>query len=119
MVSKVRPLTATPHPSSTVIGQVTSEAAAETGLLAGTPVVIGGGDGACATVGAGSVAPGGAYDYIGSSSWIAVTAERPLYDSQMRTFTYAHLDPELYFPTGTMQCAGGAFDWLAAAAGGE
>ena len=39
------------HPSHTVIGQVTAQAAAETGLLAGTPVVIGGGDGACATVG--------------------------------------------------------------------
>lgn len=99
-------------PSSTVIGQVTREAAAETGLRAGTPVVIGGGDGACATVGAGSVRPGDAYNYIGSSSWIAVTAAQPLYDPQMRTFTFAHLDPELYFPTGTMQCAGGAFDWL-------
>jgi xylulokinase len=30
----------------------------------------------------------------------------------MRTFTFAHLDPKLYFPTGTMQCAGGAYDWL-------
>jgi xylulokinase len=100
------------HPSNTVIGQVTSEAAAETGLLAGTPVVIGGGDGACATVGAGSVSPGDAYNYVGSSSWIAVTAERPLYDPQMRTFTFAHLDPKLYFPTGTMQCAGGSYDWL-------
>jgi xylulokinase len=100
------------RPSSTVIGQVTAEAAAETGLLAGTPVVIGGGDGACATVGAGSVHPGDAYNYIGSSSWIAVTAERPLYDPQMRTFTFAHLDPELYFPTGSMQSAGGSYDWL-------
>ena len=100
------------HPSSTIIGQVTPEAAAETGLLAGTPVVIGGGDGACATVGAGSVHAGDAYNYIGSSSWIAVTAEQPLYDPQMRTFTFAHLDPDLYFPTGTMQCAGGSFDWL-------
>jgi xylulokinase len=99
-------------PSSTVIGQVTPEAADATGLLAGTPVVIGGGDGACATVGAGSVRPGDAYNYIGSSSWIAVTAERPLNDPQMRTFTFAHLDPALYFPTGTMQCAGGSFDWL-------
>jgi xylulokinase len=99
-------------PSSTVIGQVTTEAAASTGLLAGTPVVIGGGDGACATVGAGSVKPGDAYNYIGSSSWIAVTATRPLHDPEMRTFTFAHLDPELYFPTGTMQCAGGSFDWL-------
>jgi xylulokinase len=100
------------YPSTTVVGQVTPQAAAETGLLSGTPVVIGGGDGACATVGAGSVRPGDAYNYIGSSSWIAVTAERPLYDPQMRTFTFAHLDPRLYFPTGTMQCAGGAFDWL-------
>ena len=50
------------HPSNTVIGKVTPEAAAETGLLAGTPVVIGGGDGACATVGAGSVRPGDAYN---------------------------------------------------------
>ena len=100
------------HPSNTVIGKVTPEAAAETGLLAGTPVVIGGGDGACATVGAGSVRPGEAYNYIGSSSWIAVTSEQPLYDPQMRTFTFAHLDSELYFPTGTMQCAGGSFDWL-------
>jgi len=100
------------HPSSTIIGQVTPQAAAETGLLAGTPVVIGGGDGACATVGAGSVHPGDAYNYVGSSSWIAVTAEQPLYDPQMRTFTFAHLDPQLYFPTGTMQCAGGSYDWL-------
>jgi len=100
------------YPSTTVIGKVTAEAAAQTGLLAGTPVVIGGGDGACATVGAGSVRPGDAYNYIGSSSWIAVTAAQPLYDPQMRTFTFAHLDPTLYFPTGTMQCAGGAFDWL-------
>jgi xylulokinase len=100
------------HPSSTVIGKVTLEAAAETGLLTGTPVVIGGGDGACATVGAGSVHPGEAYNYVGSSSWIAVTSEQPLYDPQMRTFTFAHLDPQLYFPTGTMQCAGGSFDWL-------
>jgi len=100
------------HPSTTIIGQVASDAAAETGLLAGTPVVIGGGDGACATVGAGSIHPGDAYNYIGSSSWIAVTAERPLYDPWMRTFTFAHLDPQLYFPTGTMQCAGGSYDWL-------
>ena len=100
------------YPSTTVIGRVTPQAAAATGLLAGTPVVIGGGDGACATVGAGSVRPGDAYTYIGSSSWMAVTAKHPLYDQQMRTFNLAHLDPRLTFPLGSMQAAGGAFDWL-------
>ena len=80
-------------PSTTVIGRATPEAANLTGLLAGTPVVIGGGDGACATVGAGAVHPGDAYINIGSSAWLAVTARRPLLDREMRTFNLAHLDP--------------------------
>ena len=101
-----------PVPSATVIGGVTHRAAEQTGLLAGTPVVIGGGDGACATTGAGVVNPGDAYNYIGSSSWISFVSRQPLYDPQQRTFTFAHLDPEYVFPTGAMQCAGGSFDWL-------
>jgi xylulokinase len=100
------------YPSSAVIGGVTPQAAAATGLLAGTPVVIGGGDGACATVGAGSVREGDTYAYIGSSAWIALTTGRPIFDPRQRTFNYAHLDPALYFPIGTMQSAGGAYDWL-------
>ena len=106
-------------PSSTVMGTVTREAAHLTGLSPGTPVVIGGGDGACATVGAGVVGPPDAYCYIGSSSWIAFVSRKPLYDPQQRTFTFAHLDPEYLFPTGTMQCAGGSFDWLEGILRGE
>src|SRR5512134_1985818 len=41
-----------------VTGQVTDEAAAQTGLRAGTPVVAGGGDQAAGAVGTGAVAPG-------------------------------------------------------------
>ncbi|MHB1293697.1 MAG: xylulokinase [Anaerolineae bacterium] len=99
-------------PSATVIGEVTPEAAKATGLAAGTPVVIGGGDGACATVGAGVVNPADAYNYIGSSSWISFVSRTPLCDPAQRTFTFAHLDPDYLFPTGTMQCAGGSYDWL-------
>ena len=100
------------HPSTDVIGHVTPEAAAASGLVPGTPVVIGGGDGACATVGAGSVREGDAYAYLGSSSWIAVTTRRPILDPQQRTFTLAHLLPDSYFSLGTMQTAGGAYGWL-------
>jgi xylulokinase len=99
-------------PSTAVTGRVTPEAAKHTGLLAGTPVVVGGGDGACATVGAGAVHPGDAYANIGSSAWLAVAADRPLLDPEMRTFNLAHLDPELVICLGSMQAAGGAFDWL-------
>ena len=106
-------------PSTAVIGHVTGAAAALTGLLAGTPVVIGGGDGACATVGTGAIAPGDAYTYIGSSAWMAVVADRPLFDPQMRTFNLAHLDPALYFPLGAMQAAGGALGLVRTVAAGR
>ena len=99
-------------PSTTVIGQVTPEAARLTGLMAGTPVVIGGGDGACATVGSGAIRAGDAYTYIGSSAWMAMNVREPLPDPHRRIITFAHLDPALLFSLGPMQAAGGAFDWL-------
>jgi xylulokinase len=109
------------YPSATVIGGVTPTAAAATGLLAGTPVVLGGGDGACATVGSGAVAERDAYTYIGASAWLALSAAEPLLDPGQRTITMAHLHPRLYFTLGNMQSAGGAYDWLAGllAAAGE
>ena len=100
------------HPSTTVIGHVTPDAAQAMGLRAGTPVVIGGGDGACATVGSGAIREGDAYTYIGSSSWLAMSARQPLIDPERRIVTFAHLDPALCFSLGNMQAAGGAFDWL-------
>ena len=99
------------HPATRVIGRLTRSAASASGLLEGTPVVVGGGDGACAAVGAGSVREGDAYTYIGSSAWIALTTQRPILDPQQRTFTFAHLDPKRYMPIGTMQSAGSARDW--------
>lgn len=98
-------------PSFAVVGEVTKKAAEEVGLLPGTPVVIGGGDGACAACGAGVVREGQAYNYLGSSSWIALASRQPFYDPKMRTFTFHHLAPGLFMPTGTMQAAGGSYQW--------
>jgi xylulokinase len=106
-------------PSFTVVGEVTKNAAEEVGLLPGTPVVIGGGDGACAACGAGVVEEGQAYNYLGSSSWIALASRKPFYDPQMRTFTFHHLAPGLFMPTGTMQAAGGSYQWCRDALCGE
>ncbi len=98
-------------PSFAVVGEITRKAAEEVGLFAGTPVVIGGGDGACAACGAGVVRKGQAYNYLGSSSWIALASDVPFYDPKMRTFTFHHLAPGLFMPTGTMQAAGGSYQW--------
>ncbi len=100
------------HASTDIIGEVTRAASEETGLKIGTPVIIGGGDGACAGVGAGVIQSGDGYCYLGSSSWISFASETPVLDPQQRTFTFHHLHPQLYAPMGTMQAAGGARDWL-------
>ena len=100
------------HPSTDVVGTLTTEAATALGLPAGIPVVAGGGDGLCAAVGVGSVKPGVTYNYLGSSSWIATTSEKPIFDEQMRTFVWAHAVPGYVHPCGTMQTAGGAYAWL-------
>lgn len=99
------------RPSTAVIGETGAATARETGLRAGTPVVIGGGDGSCAATGAGVIRPGMAYNYIGSSSWIGVATSAPILDPDMRTFTWAHLIPDLFAPTGTMQAAGASYQW--------
>jgi len=98
--------------STYVVGGVTERAAGETGLKAGTPVVCGGGDGVCAAVGAGCVKEGLTFSYIGSSSWIATTTRKPIYDEKLRTFTWAHIVPGYVLPCGSMQSAGGSYAWL-------
>jgi len=100
-----------PRPSTDKAGTITREAARETGLTEGTPVIIGGGDGSCACVGAGVVSEGNAYNVLGSSSWISLASKAPVYDPEMRTFTWVHLDPALYTPCGTMQAAGYSYNW--------
>ena len=100
------------HASKDVVGEVSPQAAEQTGLAAGTPVVIGGGDGCCAATGAGVVAEGAAYTYIGSSAWIGIATHKPILDPTLRTFTFVHLDPGMYSPTGSMQSAGGSYQWL-------
>jgi xylulokinase len=98
--------------STEVVGKVAAEAAEASGLLAGTPVVIGGGDGACATCGAGVVSEEQAYIYLGTSTWMGVASTRPLLDPAKRTNTFCHFLKGLYFPAGTMQAGGGSYQWL-------
>jgi len=100
------------RPSTDILGKITSEAAQATGLLEGTPVAIGGGDGSCAAVGVGCVRPGMAYGYVGSSSWIALASKKPIVDEQMRTMNWAHVVPGYLHPAGTMQTAGSSYQWL-------
>ena len=100
-------------PSTTVIGGLTKDAADHVGLNAGTPVVAGGGDGPMAALGAGIIEPSdGAYVCMGSSSWVAVSTDKPLHDSKMRSMTWNHIVPNKFSPTATMQAGGASLQWM-------
>lgn len=101
-----------PRPSTHIAGEIGEGVSEECGLVPGTPVVIGGGDGPCGAAGAGVISPGSAYAYLGSSGWIAVASERPLLDPKFRTCNFHHLDPRLITPTGPMQAAGASYQWV-------
>ncbi|MGH8868613.1 MAG: xylulokinase [Actinomycetes bacterium] len=100
-------------PSTHVAGTVTAQAAEQCGLATGTAVVVGGGDGPMAAVGAGVTSPEhGPYTYLGTSSWISLTSTAPLYDPGMATMTFDHVRPGHFVPTATMQAGGGSLDWV-------
>lgn len=62
-------------PSQQVIGFVTKSAAAYTGLLAGTPVVAGGLDAACSTLGVGVTQPGQAQEQGGQAGGMSICTD--------------------------------------------
>jgi Sugar (pentulose and hexulose) kinases len=89
------------------------ESCPELGLLAGTPVVMGGGDGPLAAVGAGVVAAeDGAYVSLGTSSWISFVSPAPVHDPSLRTFTFDNVVPGSFLPTATMQAGGASIQWF-------
>lgn len=98
-------------PGQDVSGRVSAEAARLCGLLPGTPVAIGGGDGSCAARGAGLHKPGDAYCYIGSSSWVSQMTNRPLLDEDARVFNYLDMDGKSFLTCGTVQCGASAYNW--------
>lgn len=61
-----------------VIGSVTETAARETGLLFGTPVMVGGGDYPVSLLGSGVCAPGIGADSTGTGAIVTLIGEKPL-----------------------------------------
>jgi len=97
------------HASSDVIGYVTDEVAALTGLAAGTPVVAGAGDMLCMLLAAGITRPGNASDVTGTSSIFSVFTEEPVFD--VRLMNLHHVMPG-WIPFGIIDSGGGSLKWF-------
>lgn len=100
-------------PSHTVIGHVTHQAAELLGIPAGIPVVAGGVDNACMTLGAGCFESGDAYASLGSSAWITASVCEPVVDFDSRIYTFAHCVPGQYLPSIGIFASGSSLAWAA------
>ena len=99
------------HAGCEIAGRLTEEAACHLGLRAGIPVSVGGGDGACANVGAGVVQPGDFYLSLGTTAWIAGQMDKAFIDPEHRVFHIYSLDGKGSNVFGTVQCAGRSVSW--------
>lgn len=92
-------------------GAVSAEAATETGLRAGTPVVAGGGDQAAGAVGAGAVRPGVVSLTLGTSGVIFATTDAPLVEPEGRLHAFCHAVPGKWHFMGVTLAAAGSLQW--------
>ena len=91
--------------------EVSREAAVETGLRAGTPVVAGGGDQSAQAVGVGVVRPGAMAVTLGTSGVVFAATESPLIEPQGRLHAFCHAVPERWHLMGVMLSAAGSLQW--------
>ena len=98
------------------IGHLSGEAARQTGLPEGLPLVSGGGDQQCAGLGAGAVEPGLVEITIGTAAAPLCAVERPLRDPLRRVPCCVHAVPELWELEGLQSSAGACLEWLAGVA---
>jgi len=104
--------------SGEIAGKVTPEAASQTGLAAGTPVVTAPMDQICAAVGAGNIAPGMITENTGAALAICATVEGPTYDPQRRVGCFNHAAKGRYVLLPWVQTAGMALRWFRDELGG-
>lgn len=96
----------------TVVGAVSAQAAIETGIRRGTPVVVGGADTQLALAGLGITEPG-AFTVVGGSFWQhTVVLDRPLIDPERRLRTLCHTVPRRWMMEGIGFYSGIVMRWF-------
>jgi xylulokinase len=98
--------------SAEITGVISQQAAEQTGLAAGTPVVGGAGDQAASAVGNGIVEAGIVSCTLGTSGVVFAHMDDVAYDPQGRVHTFCHAVPGKWHVMGVTQGAGLSLQWL-------
>jgi xylulokinase len=99
----------------TTAGKVSAAAAAETGLRAGTPIIVGGADHVLSAYAAGLAQPGDWLVKLGGAGDILAVTGEVLVDP--RLYLDAHPRDGLWLPNGCMATSGSLIRWFASVTG--
>lgn len=97
-------------------GALSPEAAAETGLPAGLPLVVGGADHVLSAYAAGVNAPGDWLVKLGGAGDVLAASDAPVVDA--RLYLDAHPVPGRWLPNGCMATSGSLIRWFQTLVGG-
>ena len=100
------------HECSEVVGSITAEAAALTGLAAGTPVVAGAGDQAASGLACGITTDGLVSITIGTSGVVFAHSDEPPRDPDGTLHGFCHAVEGRWHRMGCMLSAGGSLEWF-------
>ncbi|GCF92567.1 xylulokinase [Enterococcus florum] len=93
-----------------IVGKVTNEAALQTGLTAGIPVVAGGLDSACGALGTGAIQAGETQEQGGQAGGMGICLDT--YQADKRLILSNHVVPNKWLLQGGTVGGGGVLNWL-------
>lgn len=94
-----------------ITGRISEQAAAATGLTAGTPVAAGGGDQSAQGVGVGAVTEGTVALTLGTSGVVFAPTSLPVVEPEGRLHAFCHAVPDRWHLMGVMLSAAGSLRW--------
>jgi len=100
------------HEGPEITGRISPDAAEATGLIAGTPVVAGGGDQAANAVGVGAISTGIVALSLGTSGVVFATSDGPAIEPEARVHAFCHAVPGKWHMMGVMLSAAGSLRWF-------
>ena len=99
-------------PSTAMVGTISSAAAAELSLKAGTPVFGGGGDASLIGVGSGAVTKGSTHIYMGTSGWVSTVVDQQILDVKNMIAAIVGADPNYFNYFAELETAGKCLEWV-------
>lgn len=95
-----------------IAGEVSRNAAAQTGLKAGTKVVYGGADQVMQAIGNGIIRPGEVLVNIGTGGQVVSLLSEPIYDKRLRAHSFNFVWPHSWYFLGAALSSGLSLRWF-------